>query len=90
MCSPISLHHSSPHESCDTNNPDALQSNLSKDSDGSFTVYIQDEEPTDSNQATNWLPSPPDAGYYLVLRLYEPQEAALYGEYEPPVIDTMQ
>lgn len=43
--------------------------------DGSLNVYVQQSEPTNAEQAENWLPAP-DGEFHLVLRLYatEPQE----------------
>jgi len=58
---------------------------LKKNADGSLTLYIQKEEPTDPVQKANWLPAP-DGSIYLVMRLYWPKEAALNGDWHPPAI----
>ena len=58
---------------------------LKKNADGSLTVYIQKDEPTDPVQKANWLPAP-DGPIYIVMRLYWPKEAALNGKWQPPGI----
>lgn len=53
--------------------------------DGSLEVYVQSDEP-EGEAVKNWLPAP-DEAFYVVLRLYGPQGAALegeYGEYKVP------
>ncbi len=53
--------------------------------DGSLTIHIQHDEPTTPEGRANWLPAP--AGpFYLVLRVYLPDRAALDGSWEPPPI----
>ncbi len=59
---------------------------LSYGDDGSLTIFIQHDEPSDLTQRANWLPAPAD-NIYLVLRLYAPKEAAVNGEWLiPPVL----
>ena len=58
---------------------------LKKNADGSLTLYIQKDEPTDPVQKANWLPAP-DGPIYIVMRLYWPKEAALNGKWQPPGI----
>jgi hypothetical protein len=58
---------------------------LTKNADGSLTLYIQKVEPTDPVQKANWLPAP-DGPIYMVMRLYWPKEAALNGSWSPPGI----
>ena len=58
---------------------------LKKNADGSLTLYIQKDKPTDASQAANWLPAP-DGPIYLVMRLYWPKEAALKGSWKPPAV----
>jgi hypothetical protein len=58
---------------------------LKKNQNGSLTLYIQKDKPTDADQAANWLPAP-DGPIYLVMRLYWPQEAALKGTWKPPAV----
>jgi hypothetical protein len=55
---------------------------LTLDPDGSLTIRIQHDEPT---EAANWLPAP--AGRFnLALRLYWPREEALGGQWLPPAV----
>lgn len=54
--------------------------------DGSLTIFIQPEEPTDPNQRANWLPAPKGEPFYLTLRLYGPSQAAVEGEWTPPPV----
>jgi hypothetical protein len=53
--------------------------------DGSLEFYIQYAQP-EGEAVRNWLPAP-DEAFYVVLRLYGPEGAALegeYGEYKVP------
>lgn len=53
--------------------------------DGSLTIYLQHDEPTDAEQKANWLPTP--AGDFRpMLRIYQPREAVLDGTYRLPPI----
>ncbi len=54
-----------------------MMPNWVKDADGGYTYFIQNEAPGKDKQA-NWLPAPKD-GFYLVMRLYGPSEAAQDG-----------
>ncbi len=53
--------------------------------DGSLTITISSEEPTDPEQV-NWLPAPRDEAFKLYLRLYVPQTPALAGSWHPPAL----
>lgn len=54
--------------------------------DGSLTLYLQHAEPEQG--VSNWLPIP--EGYFLlVMRLYEPEQAALEHAWLPPKIDVI-
>nr|WP_242697424.1 DUF1254 domain-containing protein [Bordetella petrii] len=56
---------------------------LQYDEDGGLSISIQAEDP---GPAKNWLPAPAGAGFYLTLRLYQPQQAHLEGRFDyPPV-----
>jgi hypothetical protein len=57
---------------------------MSKNADGSITIYVQHDSPGKAKQA-NWLPAP-DGPIYLVMRLYWPKQSALDGTWKPPVI----
>lgn len=52
--------------------------------DGSLTLWLQAEPPEAEN--SNWLPAP--SGYFMtIMRMYEPGEAILNGEYRLPRIE---
>ena len=61
---------------------------LHRDADGSLTLYLQPDEPEDSQAAANWLPTP--AGSFRpILRMYQPQPAAFDGTFTiPPITGT--
>lgn len=58
---------------------------LKINADGSLTLYIQKDEPTDPDQKANWLPAP-DGPIYMVMRLYWPKDDVLNGSWSPPAI----
>ncbi|MFN2123701.1 MAG: DUF1254 domain-containing protein [Candidatus Promineifilaceae bacterium] len=58
---------------------------LKKNADGSLTLFIQKDEPTDPVQKANWLPAP-NGPIYIVLRMYWPKESVLNGNWQPPGI----
>jgi len=52
--------------------------------DGSLTVLIQHESPAPGKEV-NWLPAP-EEGFFMVMRLYQPEERMYRAEYiVPPV-----
>lgn len=51
--------------------------------DGSLTVYISSEKPTDEKRLANWLPAPKD-GFMLQVRMYEPKPEVYQGDFELP------
>ena len=53
--------------------------------DGSLTITIQREQPQDAAEQANWLPAP-KGPFYLVMRIYWPEPAALDGTWTPPPI----
>jgi hypothetical protein len=55
---------------------------LRRNADGSLTMMIQHDQPTDTS---NWLPAPA-APFRPLLRLYQPQAAILDGTYRIPPI----
>ncbi len=61
----------------------ARDSRLKKNSDGSVDIYLQPDSPGKAREA-NWLPSPKDEPFTLLLRLYWPKEPVLDGSYKPP------
>ena len=58
---------------------------LKKNPDGSLTIYIQKDEPTDPDEKSNWLPAP-DGPIYIVMRLYWFKDTLLNGSWSPPGI----
>ena len=63
---------------------------LKKQSDGSYTIYLQSDAPSDPNKQANWLPSPKDGTFYLVLRTYGPKEALIQQTWTPPAVTPVQ
>lgn len=53
--------------------------------DGSLTIALQQDEPTEPSLRANWLPTPPDA-FRPLLRIYEPDEAIFDGRWQLPPI----
>jgi hypothetical protein len=53
--------------------------------DGSLTITIQHQEPQDPAERANWLPAP-EGPFYLVMRIYWPEQAALDGTWTPPPV----
>ena len=62
---------------------------LKTNEDGSLTLYIQKDEPTDPDQKANWLPAP-DGPIYMVMRLYWPKDEVLKGSWSPPAIKRVE
>jgi hypothetical protein len=53
--------------------------------DGSLTITIQHAQPQDAAEQANWLPAP--AGpFYLTMRIYWPEQAALERTWNPPPV----
>ncbi|MCK5489166.1 MAG: DUF1254 domain-containing protein [Gemmatimonadetes bacterium] len=59
-----------------------MMEQLRFEDDGSLVLHVQKESPGAEREA-NWLPAP-DGPFYMVMRLYGPQEAALQGEWTAP------
>ncbi len=59
---------------------------LTYGADGSLTLVLQRERPADDAEAANWLPTP-EGDFRPMIRLYQPQAAALDGSYRlPPIL----
>jgi hypothetical protein len=57
---------------------------LEPDADGGLTIYIQHDSPG-RDKEVNWLPSPAE-GFFMVMRMYQPEEQMYQGTYIiPPV-----
>ncbi len=59
-----------------------LAEQLKPNPDGSLTIYIQNESPGEA-KAVNWLPAPQE-GFFLMMRLYQPEEKMYHGAYILP------
>ena len=59
---------------------------LVRDADGSLTVYVQPQAPSDPALRANWLPTPEGAAFSLYVRTYWPEEAILDGTWTPPPV----
>lgn len=53
--------------------------------DGSLTLYLRPDEPTDPEQRANWLPTPPGP-FRPILRMYEPRDVVFDGTFTVPPI----
>ncbi len=59
---------------------------LHRGDDGSLTVVMQREEPSEPERRANWLPTPAGA-FRPLLRMYEPTDELFDGAYElPPIV----
>jgi hypothetical protein len=54
--------------------------------DGSLTIYVQAEEPSDEVQRANWLPAPGKDDFSLYIRAYWPQAPIREGTWTPPPV----
>ncbi len=52
--------------------------------DGSLDVYVQPTPP--AGHQSNWLPSPPNTPFILILRMYGPRSNVVAGAYQYPAI----
>jgi hypothetical protein len=57
--------------------------------DDSLTIYIQHEQPTNTTEKANWLPAP-EGLFYLTMRIYWPEQAALDGTWRPPLVKRIE
>jgi hypothetical protein len=53
--------------------------------DGTLTLHLSHDEPTDSDARANWLPAPADQ-FCLAIRAYIPDGSILDGSYQFPDI----
>ena len=58
---------------------------LKTGADGSLTIYVQADAPTDPTQRVNWLPAP-KGEFSLFVRAYGPQPAVVEGRWTPPAV----
>jgi hypothetical protein len=62
--------------------------NLKRDTDGGLTLYIQHDSPGKEKES-NWLPAA-DGPFFMILRIYLPQQAAQDGTWKQPPLNRMQ
>ncbi len=66
----------------------SMVKSLKKAKDGSITIYLQYASPGPGRQA-NWLPAP-NGPFFVVLRLYQPQQPALDGKWKQPPLERVK
>jgi hypothetical protein len=54
--------------------------------DGSLTIYVQADPPTDKSQRANWLPAP-KGDFSLYVRSYWPKEPVTESSWTPPAVN---
>jgi hypothetical protein len=54
--------------------------------DGSLTIYVQADEPSDPVQRANWLPAP-KGDFSLYVRAYWPKVEVVDGSWTPPAVE---
>lgn len=54
--------------------------------DGSLTIYLQTEPPSDNKLRANWLPVPRSGGFTLNMRVYLGGPDVIGGKYVPPPV----
>jgi hypothetical protein len=53
--------------------------------DGSLSIYVDNVTP-EAGPGSNWLPAP-EGAFYLIMRIYIPEEIVLQQAWKPPAID---
>lgn len=61
---------------------------LQANPDGSLTLYIQ-HDPPGMDKEVNWLPAPKE-GFFLMMRMYQPEERMFRGDYIVPPLQPLQ
>ena len=59
---------------------------LKTNPDGSLTIYVQADAPTDPLQRANWLPAPKGGDFSLYIRSYWPKVEITDGAWTPPPV----
>jgi hypothetical protein len=59
---------------------------LKQNTDGSIDIYVQHITPV-KDKESNWLPAPAEI-FYLIMRMYVPEEQVLNGTWTYPVVQT--
>jgi hypothetical protein len=61
---------------------------LMRGADGSLTIYVQADTPTDPVQRANWLPAP-EGDFSLYVRAYWPKAEITDGSWTPPAVQRL-
>ena len=61
---------------------------LKRSTDGSLEIWMSRTEPT-SNPNANWLPTPADGKFVLILRAYLPMSSLIEGSYQVPAVQSV-
>jgi hypothetical protein len=61
----------------------ARDSTLQRNADGSVDIFVQPDSPG-KDREPNWLPSPREGRFNLLLRMYWPKKPVIDGSYAPP------
>jgi hypothetical protein len=56
---------------------------LKTNADGSVDIYLQSGSPG-ADKESNWLPTPPKGPFFMVLRMYGPEESLADGTWQAP------
>jgi hypothetical protein len=67
----------------------SVSEGIVKNSDGSITLYIQHNAPTDPKQKANWLPAP-EGNLFMVLRMYGPEKQIIDGTWKSPAAELVK
>lgn len=59
---------------------------LNLEGDGSLTIFVQADEPSNASQRANWLPAPSSGGFSLYIRAYWPRAETTDGQWTPPAV----
>ncbi len=60
--------------------------NVQENTDGSLDMYIQNVQLSSSQQQANWRPAPSGV-FFLIMRVYWPQEPVLNGPWLTPAVN---
>ena len=63
---------------------------LLPNADGSLTIWVQADEPTDKAHRSNWLPAPKGEDFSLYIRAYWPEQAVTAGQWTPPPVSRIR
>jgi hypothetical protein len=58
---------------------------VKRDPNGGLTIYIRSRSPGQEKES-NWLPSPPERAFTLILRTYMPSQEIIDGTWRPPTV----